>query len=233
MASLEPHGEKLASLRRDLGYTQLELALRVGISERTVRNAERGRPINRDFLTYLAAGLGVTLAEVVIPPLELQRQQRWEKNVATTMAGIQRAMAEQDPGMMLEVAHHDCEMHFLGGVPGVDSVQTLMGDYHGWNGIHQFIENVRDFWEQRPGGAFTLEEPLGSGDVLLIRGTHELWQRDGGVAWGRFTYVVDYEDDRIRSVVTTMAPTPPPSGVQGMLTSQLSPAARRRKERAT
>ena len=54
MPSLEPDGAKLASLRRALGMTQLELALRAGVSERTIRNSERGHPINHAFLGYIA-----------------------------------------------------------------------------------------------------------------------------------------------------------------------------------
>ena len=65
MTTLHAKGRKLARLRRSLGYSQVQLAMRAGVSERTVRNAERGHPIKRDFLEYIAGGLDVSLREVL------------------------------------------------------------------------------------------------------------------------------------------------------------------------
>lgn len=65
MTTQRAFGDKLAALRRRLGFTQLELALRTGVSERTVRNAEGSRPIKRDFLAFIANGLDVPLEDVV------------------------------------------------------------------------------------------------------------------------------------------------------------------------
>lgn len=217
MPSLEPHGEKLASLRRSLGFTQLQLALRAGVSERTVRNAEHGRPINHEFLQYIAGGLGVTLGDVVVQAVDLAAHRRWEKNRGGFLSGVERAMQEQNTKVLIEVVHQDFEMHFLGGIPGVDSLQTLMGSYHGFDGVEQFVENAQRFWDMQPGGAVAIEAPQGDADTVLVRGSHELWRRDGGVAWGKFTYVVDFEGERIRRVVASMIPSERPSNVRGIL----------------
>ena len=61
MPSVETHGDKLRYFRRARGFTQLELALVAGVSERTVRSAERGRPIRRELVDYLAQALGVDI----------------------------------------------------------------------------------------------------------------------------------------------------------------------------
>lgn len=65
MATQRPRGQHIADFRRALGYSQLELAMKAGVSERTVRNAERGRPIKHSFLGYIAGGLNVPLAAVI------------------------------------------------------------------------------------------------------------------------------------------------------------------------
>lgn len=224
MPSLEPHGEKLASLRRLLGFTQLQLALRAGVSERTVRNAERGRPINREFLQYIAGGLGIPVEELIVQKEELATYRRWMKNRGGFLSQLERAMVEQDTQVLLDVLHQDLELHFLGGIPGVDSLQTLLGSYHGIDGVKQFMENVQEFWDSKPGGAVAIEAPQGDADTVLVRGSHELWQRDGGIAWGRFTYVVDFEGERIRRVVSTMIPSVRPVDVRGILEPELAHA---------
>lgn len=224
MPSLEPHGEKIASLRRSLGFTQLQLALRAGVSERTIRNAERSRPINHEFLQYIAGGLGLPVEELVVPSGDLATYRRWMKNRGGFLSQVQQAMVEQDTQILLEVVHQDMELHFLGGVPGVDSLQTLIGSYHGIRGVKQFMENAQQFWDSKPGGVVTIEEPQGDADTVLVRGSHELWRCDGGVTWGRFTYVVDFEGERIRRVVSTMIPTVRPVSVRGVLQPELASA---------
>lgn len=71
MTTLRAQGRKLARLRRMLGYSQLQLAIRAGVSERTVRNAECGHSIKRDFLEFIASGLQVPLFEVLEDEFEL------------------------------------------------------------------------------------------------------------------------------------------------------------------
>lgn len=222
MPSLEPYGDKIASLRRSLGFTQLQLALRAGVSERTVRNAERSRSINREFLQYIAGGLGVAAEELIVPAAEIADYRRWMKNRGGFLSRVELAMIEQDSACLADVVHEDFELHFLGGVPGVESLRSFLGSYYGVDGVKQFMENAQRFWELKPGGSVTLEEPQGDADTVLVRGSHELWRRDGEVVWGKFTYVVDFEDERIRRVVSTMIPSVRPVGVRGILQADYS-----------
>ncbi len=60
-------GKLLRTLRLDNGYTQRDLARRAGVSERTVRNAERGSPVSPTTLGLLAQALGV-------PPVDLRER---------------------------------------------------------------------------------------------------------------------------------------------------------------
>src|SRR5262245_57470735 len=110
MASVEPHGEKLRHLRRALGWTQLELALRAGVSERTVRSAERGRPIRRDFLDYLAGALGVDLRELAREPATVAALVRWRYNAQALVENLFRLHYDRDPAPLIEMLHPRCEL---------------------------------------------------------------------------------------------------------------------------
>ena len=218
MPSLEPDGEKLASLRRALGMTQLELALRAGVSERTIRNSERGHPINHAFLSYIAGALGMPVAEITRPSGELARHARWMKNCATFLTGLQHSMLNRDAKPLAEYLHREFQLHQLGGIPGVETLRIFMGDYRGVGDFDRFVDNTQRFWEQEPGGAITIEAPKGDAETLLVRGYHELRREDGGVAWGRYTYIVDFEGEVIRNVTATIIPCAAPAGVRATAT---------------
>ena len=57
-------GRRLRELRRARGLTQIELAVISGVSARTIRNAEAGRPIRVDFLKFLATAVGVPATDL-------------------------------------------------------------------------------------------------------------------------------------------------------------------------
>ena len=108
----------------------------------------------------------------------------------------------------------------VGIMPEVESIQVLLGDYHGSPGATRFMENVASFWQMDPGGVFTMTEPIGQGDTVILRGCHELWQRDGGVTWGSVTFITEFENNRLRRIEASMFPGRRPTNVQGILTPQ-------------
>ena len=71
MVRITPNSAQLKRLRQSHGLTQLEVAQLAGVSERTVRNAESGKRLFRDFLEYIAGALEVPLVEVATFPKEL------------------------------------------------------------------------------------------------------------------------------------------------------------------
>jgi transcriptional regulator with XRE-family HTH domain len=85
----EPPRERLARLRKERGWTQVELAERVGITQRLVSDYERGRlRLNADIVVRLANALEVATDELLQPkgsrsPLRrkpsLRVQRRMEK----------------------------------------------------------------------------------------------------------------------------------------------------------
>jgi transcriptional regulator with XRE-family HTH domain len=221
MPSVIPQSGKLRSLRRALGLTQIELALVAGVSERTIRNAERGRPIDHAFLSFIAGALGVTLSEVAMQSTELADHSRWMKNCEKLLFGLQHSMEKHDPRPLTEYLHPEFELHQVGTIPGVDLLQLVTGDYFGPDEFQRFVERTQQFWAHDLNGSVVIEAPKGDADTVMIRGFHELRREDGGVAWGRFQFVADFEDEKIRAVVATIVPCLRPAQLQGILSADV------------
>jgi transcriptional regulator with XRE-family HTH domain len=67
-AELELPRERLSRLRKERGWTQVELAERVGISQTLISDYERGRlRLNADIVVRLANALEVTANELLQP----------------------------------------------------------------------------------------------------------------------------------------------------------------------
>jgi transcriptional regulator with XRE-family HTH domain len=206
MPSLQPYGAKLASLRRALGLTQLELALRSGVSERTVRNAERGQPIKRSFLEFIAGGLGVPLQEIVLPSGELDVHFRWQRHVDRLLAALQRVVTEHDASDAIELAHRDIQFRAETLMPNFSPAHVLAGEYRGTEGIERYVANAFRFWElAREGHNYFVEAPIGQGDVVVIRGGQEFRCDDDELAWTRTLYVCEFEQERLLRIEQFLA----------------------------
>lgn len=215
MPSLQPYGAKLASLRRALGLTQLELAARSGVSERTVRNAERGQPVKRSFLEFIAGGLGVPLSEIVMPSGELDLHQRWLRHVERLLAGLQRVVEDHDGSVAVELAHDNIQMHVETRMPNFSAAHVLAGEYRDTAGVQRYVENAFRFWElAREGEEYYVEPPTGGGDVVVIRGGQLFRCDDDTLAWTRTLYVCEFEQEKLRRVeqYLTLGNAPPVSG---------------------
>ncbi|MDX1962588.1 MAG: helix-turn-helix transcriptional regulator [Pirellulales bacterium] len=209
MPTVTPLGDKLRHLRVAHGLKQLELALRAGVSERTVRSAEKGVPIRYDLLEFLAIALGVPLHEVSVPSSELNELLRWRKNCQILMDSAKEALLERKPTILLDVAHPNLAIYYFGALRRVESINEMLGEYHGRDGIHQFIENADRFWEKSQTGLITMESPAGSGDTVQLGGYHEFLQDDGQSIWGRYSLIADFDGGALRSLQGIMVPGTP------------------------
>ncbi len=198
MPSLQPFGAKLASLRRALGLTQLELAVRSGVSERTVRNAERGQLVKRSFLEFIAGGLGVSLYEIVLPSCEFDRHVRWQRHVERLLGALERVVTEHDASDALELAHRDVRFRAETRMPNFAAAHVLAGEYRDIAGIERYVENANRFWELagEPEGYF-VESPIGGGDVVVIRGGQQFRVDDGQLAWVHALYICEFDHERL------------------------------------
>lgn len=216
MPSLQPYGDKVASLRRALGLTQLALALRSGVSERTVRNAERSHPIKQSFLEFIAGGLGVTLREIVHPCGELEVHLRWQKHVDRLLGALQRVVTEHDASDAIELAHPDIRLRAETLMPKFSAAHVLAGEYQKLDGIERYVANAFRFWElARDGDSYFVEAPIGGGDVVVIRGGQQFRCDDDELAWTRTLYVCEFEQERLLRVEQFLMPGEAPAASAG------------------
>jgi len=154
MRGLQPNFKRLRELRLLAGFTQGELALRTGIAERTIRNAEAGRSIRHDFLDFIAQSLGVTIQDLIADRDEL-REANLEKANADSIVEMLAAFTEhRDLGPLRRLTSPTVRIHLL----GPDSL-PLSGEYRGIDGIRRLMEMDDD--------TFTFERPV---DIREIRG---------------------------------------------------------------
>ena len=175
MASVEPHGEKLRHLRRALGWTQLELALRAGVSERTVRSAERGRPVRREFLDYLAGALGVDLRELAREPATVAGLVRWRRNAEALRKNLFRLHYERDAGPLIEMLHPKCELEIRWDqgpheVYAAGMARDLQGKFMDSSGFQRSIDLSLEFSSRLIERNYTFHTPLGDDNLVILRG---------------------------------------------------------------
>jgi len=207
MPSLQPYGAKLASLRRALGLTQLELAARCGVSERTVRNAERGQLIKRSFLEFIAGGLGVSLHEIVLPSCEFQRHLRWQRHVDRLLGVLQRVVTEHDASDAIDLAHNSLRLRAETRMPNFSAAHVLAGEYRDTAGIERYVENADRFWELAGKSEnYFVEAPIGGGDVVVIRGGQQFRCDDDQLAWTHTLYVCEFEQERLLRIEQFLTP---------------------------
>src|SRR5262249_55226691 len=64
--AVHPNGSRIKELRYEKGWTQEELARRVGCSKKTIENGETGRPVHANKLAEIAEALAVEMKELVL-----------------------------------------------------------------------------------------------------------------------------------------------------------------------
>lgn len=202
------------------GWTQLELAVRAGVSDRTVRKAEKSQPIRRQFLEFIACALQSPLAEVSQASRELIDHLNWQRNFRRFVVGMHETLVERNPANMMDLSHPDIEMRVHSQLPQVETLSTFVGDYFGRDELHRFADRTAQFWSLGVSGVVALDEPFGSGNTIVLRGTHEFFDRFGNVTWGRYFYITEFEGERVRRVEGLIRPCSPPPGVTGILVPQ-------------
>jgi transcriptional regulator with XRE-family HTH domain len=197
MASVEPHGEKLRHLRRALGWTQLELALRAGVAERTVRSAERGRPVRREFLDYLAGALGVELPELAREPGALAGFVCWRRNAQAVNDGVTRLCWDGDAGPLVEMLHPKFEIEYHDRAPHELNMAGMAGVFQGTSDIQRSIDNALEFRSRIIERRTIAHPPVGYGNVVIVRASDEFTASNG---YRESTWTVQayyFEDKRI------------------------------------
>ncbi|MBA4104832.1 MAG: hypothetical protein C0485_03660 [Pirellula sp.] len=206
MPSLAPHGDRLGTFRRVLGLTQLELAVRSGVSERTIRNAERGRPIKRDFLEFIATGLGVSMDDVIHVSTEMSSHLRWQRNLGNVMTTMRGMFSEHPRLEILDLVHHDVTCRVHGFAPSLAQDERFFGEFQGAASFQQFLASVRNLWRKFGDVNYYLEKPVGGGDSVVIRCGLDAPLPSGKFIWLRCVVVCEFEILSLRRIDIYIVP---------------------------
>ena len=145
------------------GLTQRELAVRAGVGERTVRNAEAGRPVRLDFARYLAAALGVEVKDVVRAQDGLRFALTEEEQARRVSTALLTYFRDSDLSEMKSLVANDVRIKYpdLGGLP-------ISGEYRGIDGIRRILnESIETVAYDKP---FTISEIRSSGRFVILSG---------------------------------------------------------------
>lgn len=198
MPTLPALGDRLSECRRVQGITQLQLAMRCGVSERTIRNAERGRPIKRDFLNYIAAGLGLSMEDVVPDTAQLSSYASWQRNVENLMTAIRDIFDARPSYKIFNISHCNLTCQVRGFLPGSSSCGNIFGDYHGITEFRHLVDRVRDLRLRYGDVDCCLEEPVGGAGVVVLRCGIEVPMPSGKKIWSRSVLVCEFEMLKLR-----------------------------------
>jgi transcriptional regulator with XRE-family HTH domain len=199
MPSVTPYGEKIQSLRKALGLTQLQLALRAGVSERTVRNAERGRPLKRDFLQFIAVALEIDVRELARIPAELSGFFDWQRNVTVVNELLHRACFTYDITGLTDVVHprfdakYNIEGMNMGGL-----AERYIQARTGVDEAKRMIDWMGDFSTRIVERTTTFQPPAGDGKLVVLRGTDHIKYSNGFDEHAWYLHVIEFDGERMR-----------------------------------
>lgn len=164
MTTLRAQGRKLARIRRSLGYSQLQLAIRAGVSERTVRNAECGHSVKRDFLVYIASGLQVPLFEVLED--EFACDSKWIARAETIQEELSRAITAMNSDLKINASSSTLGTPTTNHPIGANLLDELLVQ------ARRQGFNIREFVRSGPHCScrMTFDTPLFNRSTVTVRG---------------------------------------------------------------
>jgi transcriptional regulator with XRE-family HTH domain len=214
MWGFEIDGAKFRAFRQARGWSQLELAATAGVSERTIRNAERGRSLRRDFLEYLAGALGVDPAELLRDPEVLLPALRWQRQADRILVALQQVQSELTAKPLTDCCLPDVETSHYSSFP-----LEFAGDFHRADEVRRYFDLALPWVASRVDRQYTFDGVRGSGNLVLFSGTDSFRSLDNGHRLHvRWTHIFELERERIRRAEAwTVHCTTPVATWQGQL----------------
>ncbi len=184
-------GQRIQALRESLGLTQLDVAQRIGVSERTIRNAETGRPIRYAIAEGLAATLQFDLLVYGRPIYSGKANHHadgahhqgtsdepdgaWVQGriVDATVAYLERS----DPGPFLQLLHPEVEWHCQ-----MTPNRELAGSYSGRSGVEDYLGRLSQELRQFSRHDFMVARSYQVANVLTCSGTTKVEHRRSGTS---------------------------------------------------
>jgi transcriptional regulator with XRE-family HTH domain len=192
MRGIKVDAKLFLQVRRARRLTQTALALRAGVSERTVRNAESGRRVRRDFLEYLAAALGVELVDIILDPDELRVANAEAERAERVVTAIHALARDQNLGEFRQILD---ARKFHSYCPGPAEL-PFSGEHRGIDGLQRVIDRVRDIMiYDQPA---VVSEVRSSGNFVILSGVDHIRSVStglAGAAWWHHIY--EFHDGKI------------------------------------
>ena len=181
----------MRQVRRARGLTQTELAVRVGVSERTVRNAEAGRLVRLDFLRFLAAALGVDVHELALDPDELRVAMQGQNRIDHVLSAIDAQTKAGDLSPFFDLASPNMRMN----MPGPAEV-PFTGEFRGADGFKRFLEGAMKYLQfDAPSEILDIRS---GGNLVVISGVDKLRAAATGRSFStRWMHVYEFDNGHI------------------------------------
>jgi DNA-binding XRE family transcriptional regulator len=177
-------GGVVSGLRRSRALSQRDLAKSAGVSERTIRNAEKGQAVESHIALYIATALEVPLADIVVAHAVPSRSDRLHATVRSIGKAYLRAVLDGEYYTLAEQLHPRVEWNFhssvAGGsddfVRGQDNVIEHLRELAEWWG--QFELKVSDFSFRRIDveGDMLYFFLVANSDFSASKDSCEIWQ---------------------------------------------------------
>lgn len=193
-------GQRIQAMRESLGLTQLDVAQRIGVSERTIRNAETGRPIRYAIAEGLASTLQFDLLVHGRPVYsgkanhqvdgvchqgssaepDIQRVQG--QIVEATLAYLERT----DPRPFLQLLHPEVEWHCQ-----MTPSSELAGSYSGRLGVEEYLDRLLQELREFSRHEFKVDRSYQVANVFTCSGRTMVEHRRGGTSeyWWNMIFV--------------------------------------------
>lgn len=195
---------RVLELRRARRLTQLDLANRMGVSERTIRNIEKGKPVSRSVSECLATALDVDLNDLSVaytdgwPGLDLGLSHtdgvvlQKSPDIDHLRSAMQAFAAKIEFDPIMELLHPSVKLRCTS-----SPATEFDGTFDGPDGIRQFFGAVREFIQTFARPEIQLDRIYGAGDLIVCIGHSRFWKVDETLEEYCWTSICQMRDHRI------------------------------------
>lgn len=174
VVSLDPR--KVRKLRAQRNWTQVELAQKAGVAERTIRNIETGQSVRRDFAGFIATAMLVPLEELLPDdqmPVSLEHDalslsMPYRPNPIDMLNTFQRGFAAGD-WSGIQASWTPATTLKLRCYPAHD----MDSDWNGWEAIEATLTRLRNSLTQVPADSLKVTSVNAKGDIWFLVGKWE------------------------------------------------------------
>lgn len=136
-------GTAVSSLRRSRALSQKKLAKSAGVSERTIRNAERSSALESHIALYIATALDVPLTDIVAERPTPSRASRLHQLARRIGRSYLKSVINSDFDQLARLLHPHIEWNsYTAPIPGFG------GLFCGTNEVTRHLRNASEWWEK-------------------------------------------------------------------------------------